>query len=173
MGGKVAMTLALVQPDLVERLVVVDMAPAPSRATLLPFATAMRAIDPTGLQRRGEVDALLAPAVPDAGVRAFLLQNLVPADEGLRWRVNLDAVVADMDDIMGFPAFPADARYGGPTRFIAGERSPYLGPDDLELIRSRFPQAELDVVPDAGHWVHAEQPAAFLERLRAFLQAAA
>jgi pimeloyl-ACP methyl ester carboxylesterase len=39
----------------------------------------------------------------------------------------------------------------------------------METIRAYFPNATLDTVPDAGHWVHADHPAAFARAVRRFL----
>jgi esterase len=171
MGGKVAMVLALEHGERVERLVAVDIAPAAyAGGTFLSYIRPMRAIDPSGVSRRGEVDERLREAVPDSGVRAFLLQNLV-SDEGggFRWRVNLAALEAGMAEIVGFPMPEAGRAYAGRTLFLAGERSDYVRPEHRETIRRLFPNATVEVVPGAGHWVHAEQPERFLERLLAFL----
>ncbi len=174
MGGKVAMAMALAHGDAVRRLMVVDIAPVPyAHGTFMPYVRAMRAIDPAAVARRGDVDQRLREAVPDQAVRAFLLQNLV-ADEGdgLRWRVNLAAIEADMTDIMGFPADePAGRAYRGPTLFLAGERSDYVRPEHHAAIRRLFPGAAIETVRDAGHWVHAEQPQRFIDRTLAFLDA--
>ncbi|HET6520178.1 MAG TPA: alpha/beta fold hydrolase [Geminicoccaceae bacterium] len=173
MGGKVAMALALAHGGLVGRLIVVDIAPVPyAHGTFLPYVRAMRAVDPSGVTRRGEVEERLRDAVPDQSVRAFLLQNLVGDNGGLRWRVNLAAIEADMGDVMGFPA-PEDAGrvYDGPTLFLAGERSDYVRPEHHAAIRRLFPGATIETVPGAGHWVHAEQPQRFIERALAFLGA--
>ncbi len=172
MGGKAAMTLALEHGELVERLVVVDIAPvAYAHGTFMPYVHAMRAVDPSAATRRGEVEERLRDAVPDPNVRAFLLQNLVSDGDGggLRWRVNLAAIEADMSDIMGFPAPEAGRTYDGPTLFLAGERSDYIRPEHHDAIRRLFPNAEIEAVPGAGHWVHAERPDAFLEQVTAFL----
>ena len=141
--------------------------------TFMPYVRTKRAIDPATISRRGEVDERLRGAVPDQAVRAFLLQNLV-ADEGggggLRWRVNLAAIEADMADIMGFPADELTGRtYGGPTLFLAGERSDYVRPEHHAAIRRLFPNAAIETVAGAGHWVHAEQPQRFIDRALAFL----
>lgn len=169
MGGKTAMVAALRDPDMVERLVVVDIAPVTYRPHHLGLVRAMRALDLTGLKRRGEADRHLAPAVPDAAERGFLLQNLVFDNDHARWRLNLEAIERDMPALTAFPAMPDNAVYCGPTLFVAGGRSDYLSPEHETAIRRLFPAAELARIPDAGHWVHAEQPQAFLDLVEPFL----
>ena len=161
MGGKTAMTLALESPARVDRLVVVDIAPGPSPGDHGPLIAAMRSLDLSRVQRRSDADGLLAERVADAGLRAFLLQNLESAEGGYRWRINLDAIEACMPDLLDFEP-PSGASFGGPALFVAGERSDYLGESDLPAIRQRFPAADLVTVADSGHWVHAENPQGFL-----------
>jgi esterase len=169
MGGKAAMALALREPGLVARLVVVDVAPVSYPPVLGAYAEAMRAIDPRRLARRAEADALLAARIPEAPIRSFLLQNLVAGPEGLSWRLNLDALAAGMAEISGFPDFPSAARYQGPTLFIRGERSDYVAARHEHAIRERFPRAEIVTVAGAGHWVHAERPDAFVQVVEGFV----
>jgi pimeloyl-ACP methyl ester carboxylesterase len=169
LGGKVAMRLALTRPDLVQRLVVVDVAPVPYADTFGPFVAAMREVDLATVQRRADADLQLQGAVPDAVLRNFLLQNLVKTDAGFVWRVNLEALAANMDELLGFAAPAPDAAYLGPTLFIAGGRSRYIEPEHRPLIARLFPNAEHVVIADAGHWPHAERPAEFLTHLRQFL----
>jgi pimeloyl-ACP methyl ester carboxylesterase len=171
MGGKVAMQLALRHGDAVARLAVVDIAPVRYERSFAPYIEAMRQAD-LSVDRRSEVDVSLKPAVPDAGVRAFLLQNLVSSDGGFAWRVNLPALLANMDAIMGFPPSPDPRNFEGPALFLAGGRSDYLRPVHREGIERLFPRAEFEVIEDAGHWVQAERPAAFLEVLERFLKGA-
>jgi pimeloyl-ACP methyl ester carboxylesterase len=109
--------------------------------------------------------------VPEPGLRAFLLTNLVQQAGGYAWRINLPAISAAIADLEDFPAGPE--RYPGPTRFVAGAESEYLRPADEGAVRARFPAAEFAYVADAGHWVHAEQPAAFFAAVQPFLVAAA
>lgn len=170
MGGKAAMMLALTEPALVERLLVVDVAPAAYPPRLRAYAEAMRAIDPAALRRRGEADAPLRAAVPDAGERAFLLQNLVPGPGGgLRWRLNLPVIERSMETIAGWPRLPDDLRYPRPTLFVAGARSDHVRPEHHAAIRRLFPRARIAEVADAGHWLHAEKPEAFLALAEPFL----
>jgi esterase len=168
MGGKVAMQAALRDPDMVERLVVVDIAPVAYPARHLILAQAMRALDLSGIGRRAEADAGLAAAVPDLAERSFLLQNLV-FDPAPRWRLNLAAIERATPQLVGFPAVPDNAVYRGPVLFVAGGRSDYLRPEHEPAIRRFFPAASIARIPDAGHWVHAEQPQAFLEIVGPFL----
>jgi pimeloyl-ACP methyl ester carboxylesterase len=169
MGGKVAMALALAHPGGVARLCVADIAP---RAYGTPLFTrhvaAMRAIPlRPGLTRR-EADAALAEAVPDPALRGFLLQNLILAGSPPRWRVPLDVLAAEMEVIGGWPDPPG--RYEGPVLVLAGDASDYVAPADHARFRALFPAARFATIA-AGHWLHAENPAAFLAAVTAFLEA--
>ena len=169
MGGKVAMLTALRHPAEIDRLVVVDIAPAPNPSTLLSYVRAMRAVDLSAITRRGEVDAQLTGAVPDLAERAFLLQNLVIGDGHAHWRLNLEAIEREFPQIVGFPDLPAGAAYHRPTLFVAGARSDYIRPEHEPAIRRLFPLAQIARIERAGHWVHAERPRQFLDAIAPFL----
>ncbi|MBF0334806.1 MAG: alpha/beta fold hydrolase [Alphaproteobacteria bacterium] len=167
MGGKVAMVLALTRPALVGGLVAVDIAPVAYRHSMIGYARAMRAIDLAAITRRSQVDEALKPQIPDPRIRLFLMQNLVFEGGLARWRVNLDALIAHMDEIMGFPL--AEGAYSGPTLVLAGETSPYV-PGSEPAIRHFFPAASIETVPGAGHWAHADRPDWMIERLARFAE---
>jgi pimeloyl-ACP methyl ester carboxylesterase len=169
MGGKAAMILALAHSEAVERLVVVDIAPVAYPPRHLPYVKAMRAMDLTGVKRRAELDAPLAAVVADPAERAFLLQNIVFEDGKARWRVNLEAIENAMPDLVGFPMPPADGAYQKPALFIAGGRSDFVQPAYEPAIRRLFPAARILRIETASHWVHAEQPQAFLAAVEPFL----
>lgn len=165
LGGKVAMLTALAHPGLVQGLAVIDIAPTRS-AQVSGFATyfaAMDAIDLATLTSRAQADRELAARIPDPAVRGFLLTNLRP-EGGWHWQPNLRLLEAELDRISEWPD-PGAVSYPGPTSWIVGERSPYYRPEDLDLIRRLFPLAETVVVPDAGHWVHADNPPAVVQAL--------
>ncbi len=170
LGGKVAMALALDHPDATLGILVADIAPAGYRHGHGGLVEALRALDLSpGLTRAG-ADAALAVSVADPSVRALLLQNL---RTGTRpgWTIGLDEIAASLDQAEGWPAWP-DARFEGPAWFVRGERSDYVLPDHWEGIRALFPHAVLKTVPDAGHWLHVDQPDAFAAIARAFIGAA-
>lgn len=168
MGGKVAMALALLHPARVERLVVADIAPVRYPPALRGYVAAMQAIPLRhGLTRR-EADAALMQAVPEANIRAFLVQNLRFETDPPAWRLGLAEIAAAMPAIEDFSP-PPRARYDGPVLVMAGERSGYIRPEHHDLFRAVFPAARFATVPAAGHWVHADSPAAFLGLLQPFL----
>lgn len=165
MGGKVVMRLALDRAEAVRRLIVADIAPVVNPPRFDAIAASMRAL-PSGLSR-AEADAALAPAVPDPALRAFLLQNLRDGS----WRIGLDAIIANMAAIEGWDA-PAGARFDGPALFMGGARSDYIRPEYRPAIRKLFPAARFVTIKNAGHWLHAENPAAVIAVVEAFLHAA-
>jgi esterase len=169
MGGKVAMLMALLHPGEVDRLVVVDIAPAPNPPSLLAYVRAMRAVDLRRVGRRSEADAQLASAIPDTAERAFLLQNLIIDNGTAHWRLNLGAIEREFPEITGFPHLADGTAYGGPTLFVAGVRSGYIQTQHEPLICQLFPRARIKRIEGAGHWVHAEQPQSFLQTVAPFL----
>jgi hypothetical protein len=166
MGGKTAMALALRHPAVVTRLLVSDIAPVPYQHGNAAVAAAMLALDPT-LTRR-EADAALAPTVPLPGTRAFLLQNLrFGPDPG--WRIGLPQIAQAVPDLEGW--VPIQAIYPGPSLFATGAQSDYVLPEHRPAIRAQFPKARFVAIKNAGHWVHADNPAGFQSVAEAFLNA--
>jgi pimeloyl-ACP methyl ester carboxylesterase len=169
MGGKAAMMLALTRPELVRRLIVADIAPVAYGHSQQGLIDAMRGLDLTAISNRSEAERSLAAAVPDAGVRAFLLQSLDLKASPPRWRINLDALAANMPAILGWPE--TEASFAGPALFLAGALSEYVRPEHRQAIRARFPAARIARIPGAGHWLHADRPEAVAAAIRAFLDA--
>ncbi|MGH7107335.1 MAG: alpha/beta fold hydrolase [Acetobacteraceae bacterium] len=170
MGGKVAMRLALERPDAVRRLVVADIAPVPYPPHHRDLMAALERLELSPGLTRAEADAAMAATVPDPRVRGFLLQNLV-IGQNPSWRIGLAEIAAAMPALEDFPAL-SGASYAGPTLFIAGGRSDYLRPGQRPMIRTLFPEARFASLPEAGHWLHADDPEGFLALVAPFLAAA-
>ena len=166
MGGKAAMMLALMQPDLVGQLVVGDIAPVPYTHDNTQHIAAMRAL-PLAPMTRSEADRGLARLVPDAGLRAFFLQSLDLRATPPQWRLNLDVLETFMPQIVGWPAITA--QFQGRTLFLTGGQSNYVLPEYRDAIRALFPHARFVKIPDAGHWLHADAPRAFEATVDVFL----
>lgn len=169
MGGKAAMWLALTRPDLVRTLIVADIAPVAYGHSQTHLIDAMRGLNLTGLTARAEADRRLAHAVADPQVRAFLLQSLDLKSDPPRWRLNLDALEANMAQITGWPDDAGLPPFSGRTLFLAGAESDYVRPDARDTIRRLFPTARMARIPGAGHWLHAEKPREFEAAVRVFL----
>jgi esterase len=169
MGGKAAMMAALTDPDAIGAMIVADIAPVSYGHSHEPYVAALRSIDLATVKRRGDADTLLRDAVPEAALRGFLLQNLVFEDEGARWRLNLDAIDRNMEALTDFPGRSAGLVYAGPSMFVVGANSDYVRPDHHATIRHLFPEASILMIADAGHWLHAEKPAEFLDLVSRFL----
>jgi len=169
MGGKAAMVLALSRPELVERLIVVDIAPVRSTATPIEYVRAMRTLPLAAFSQRLDVKEALAPAIPDPMVRGFLTLNLVAGPAGLAWTVNLEAIERNFPAILGFPDVPPGRRFTKPTLFVAGGRSAYVRPEHHAEMHRLFPAATIEVIEGAGHWVHADAADAFVATTNAFL----
>lgn len=169
MGGKAAMLAALRHPERVERLCVVDVSPVSYRSSdeFRGFMDAMLGMDLAAIASRADADAALAPAVPDPGIRAFLLQNLQRDGDGWRWLPNLEVLRRDLDALRGFPE--TDAVYEGPVLWIAGADSGYVRDEFRDEMEARFPRVRRVTVKGAGHWVHSEQPAVMTGLLERFL----
>lgn len=164
MGGKVAMLVALTEPTLVAKLVVVDISPV-VRTTddFVAYLDAMVALDLDAIATRGDADALMREAAPDDTVRAFLLQSLQRTATGWAWRPNLDGLRRGLPKIGGWP--DVARTFEGPVLWFRGERSPYVTPDAFPVMRALFPKVRLVTIKDAGHWVHADQPSVLADSL--------
>jgi len=172
MGGKTAMFFAMTYPERVNALVVIDISP---RSYLdlsalsgpvtdhMNIINGMLNVDLSQSHTREDVDRQLAATVRSPKVRRFLLKNLESEGrKGLRWRINLETLRNELPQILeGFEAGPyteGAGITGFPVLFIKGGLSEYITDADQPLIRQIFPYAETRVIPDAGHWLHAEQP---------------
>ncbi|MCG8480891.1 MAG: alpha/beta fold hydrolase [Spirochaetales bacterium] len=165
MGGKAAMAMAFARPRAVERLIVADIAPRRYGPSHDAIFRAMEAVAAGTVAGRGEADRLMEPFVPEKAVRMFLLKSLVPDGAGrYRWRLNLAGLRSGYVNIVDWPY--GDERYDGPVRFIAGGRSRYIEPADGEAIERHFPDNEIETIPEAGHWLHAEARDAFIGIVR-------
>ncbi len=167
MGGKTAMQLALSHPDRVERLIAVDIAPVAYDHRHDRELTAIRGLDLSAIGSRGDADAALAGAIPEATIRQFLLKNLVRSDGGFAWRIPVETIAAAYDAIAAAPV--GDTPYKGPTLFVCGGASNYVPAGTETAIRAFFPSARIETVERASHWVHVQAPDAFLELVDDFL----
>lgn len=181
MGGKTVMRFSLEHPGMVEKLIVVDIAPksydsfsnyAEVTADHQKIIDTLSAIDPTKYSSRQEIDKALKPSFPSKRLRTFMMKNLKRQKNGhYQWQINWEALKNNMDEIMdGFSSRESNSEKKMPEAiFIRGEQSPYIHDDDIMAINKFFPGSQVINIPKAGHWIHAEQHDLFVKTIKYFL----
>lgn len=169
MGGKAAMMLALTHPQMVRRLVIMDIAPIAYGHDQTRYIDAMEGLDLTRIDLRSQADNALADSVPEAGTRAFLLQNLDLKSDPHAWRLNLKALRDGMGQIIGWPDDLPAGNFDGKVMALRGALSDYVTEAGEEALRHHFPQVRVVTLKNASHWLHADAPEAVSETLAAFL----
>lgn len=167
MGGKAAMVLALKRPDLVGRLIIADIAPVGYEHSQTPNIDIMQALPISDYDRRSQAQDALEAATGDAGLGAFFAQSLSFEDGKAEWLLNLSALKANMDAIIGFPAM--DGAFAREALFIRGGASDYVSDETESEVRRLFPHFKLATIDGAGHWLHAEKPREFLKIVDEYL----
>lgn len=167
LGGKIAMQMALMQPDKIDRLVVADIAPVAYPPRHDNVLKGLFSVDLQSIGSRNDADNAMSQTIKEAGVRQFLLRSLQKADQGWFWRFNLVGLSRDYNKISG--AIIADGQFSKPTLFIKGGNSDYILAEHQAPIASLFPNAKAKIIEGTGHWLHAEKPDAFNRIVGKFL----
>lgn len=164
MGGKVAMKLTELAPELINKLVVIDIAPVAyqERHHDDVFA-ALEAVTHSGVQQRSEAGEIMRKLGLDEGVIQFLLKSFHAGE----WRFNVPVLHQHYSDIIGWDEV---TEWNKPVIFIRGEQSPYIQDSSRQAIARQFPSAKAYVVAGCGHWVHAEKPQNVIRIIRKFVQ---
>jgi esterase len=167
MGGKTAMLFATQHPEMVDKLIIADIGPKVYPQHHQTILEGLNAVDFTTKPSRSEVEAILEEYITDFGTRQFLMKSLFWQEPGqLAFRFNLAVFNKKMEEIG--VALPATAVLKKPTLFIRGGNSNYILDSDFENIQTHFPDSKIETIPNAGHWLHAENPALFHELASSF-----
>lgn len=168
MGGKVAMWFALNHPDIVDHLVVADIAPVSYKHSFDSTIGALKALPLPEISNRKQAEEWLAPAIPELSYRQFLLQNLVLKNGEYCWRIDLDIFYRMAANIVAFPDTDHLEPFAGKTLVIAGADSNYVQAEAIALL---FPRASISTIAHAGHWLHVQQPEVFTALVEKFCTA--
>ena len=168
MGGKTAMQFALHYPEMVDKLIVVDMAPIEYEPGHNEIFEALRSIDLSQLTERKSAVHMLEQRLDSSEVIQFLLKNLSRTKEGsYRWKMNLDLIIDNYDSILA--EITGDHAFDKDSLFIKGEHSDYILAEHMPQILALFPSSKLAEIKDAGHWIHADKPEQLLAEIQTFL----
>lgn len=167
MGGKIAMQVALNNPELVEKLIVADIAPVAYPAHHSHIIEGLLSLNLPELDNRKAADSALAKYVEESSTRQFLLRNLAIKNGQLTFKCNLDNIAQCYPQIM--QGSPLDKQFAKATLFIKGGDSNYITAEHREIIQQIFPNSAAKIIQNAGHWLHAEKTKAFNKIARDFL----
>jgi pimeloyl-ACP methyl ester carboxylesterase len=168
MGGKTVMQFAAFYPHEFDRMIVADIAPRQYPVHHGTIIEALRSVDVKNLTSRSRAEEILAESIHTESTRQFLLKNLYRTDEGaFAWRFNLESIAANIVRIGEATQYTLPVEK--PALFIRGEHSDYVHNSDWDLICEIFPEAKLESIAGAGHWLHADKPKEFAEIVTNFL----
>lgn len=170
MGGKVAMCMALQHPEIIQRLAIIDIAPVKYQHGFNDLIDSLNTLPLDRISSRQDADEHLRSTVQPESLRQFLLQNLKNSEDGFRWRINLDAIQANIDALMDFPVDHRVMQYQNPVLFLKGEKSDYIKHLYEQKIFKIFSRALFITVADTGHWLHAENPDFVVQEIRKFIK---
>lgn len=169
MGGKAAMWLALSHPDVVKKLVVVDIAPVKYEHDFSDVLNGFQAIPLQRIKSRQDADRYLSAAIHESSLRQFLLQNLQFKEGRYSWRLNLETISRSMPMLTAFPETTNIEPFRKRVLFVGGGKSGYLHKEAQKQTRVLFPSASFSMIKSAGHWLHAEQPELFKALIQPYL----
>ncbi|MFC0261466.1 alpha/beta fold hydrolase [Fontibacter flavus] len=169
MGGKTVMTFAMNYPAKVKKMIVADIAPRFYPLHHQRILEGLNAIPMGQLKSRKEADDILAEYIKIPGIRQFLLKSLGRDENGkFIWKINLPVITEKIGNVG--EELKSATPFEKPTLFMGGANSDYITEKDKEEIERLFPNSHVIYIKDAGHWLHAEQPAAVIETVKAFLK---
>ena len=168
MGGKTVMLFAVNHPEMVRKLMVADISPRYYPPHHQDILTALNEVDFSVQKSRQEIEEVLKNYIPEFGVRQFLMKNVMRVNkEDFGFRFNLSSLTEHYEEIT--VALPSFTEFDGPVLFLSGERSGYIGADDIGLINAHFPNSTVVTIKNGGHWLHADNPEDFFKESMQFL----
>ncbi|HEY4539897.1 MAG TPA: alpha/beta fold hydrolase [Faecalibacter sp.] len=169
LGGRIVIDFAMRYAERLDHLIVADMAPKAYQPHHNAIFKALGSVDFETITSRKDVEETLSQYIQEVGVRQFLLKNVYHAENGkYAFRFNLPVLREHYEDLVGKPL--AEGVFNGPTLFLKGAKSDYILPEDEFIIKKQFPQAKIQSIANAGHWLHAENPKDFIEAILEFLE---
>ena len=169
MGGKAAMLLATMYPELIEKLIIADIGPKFYPQHHQPILEGLNAVDFSKKPSRSEVEEIVSHYISDFGTRQFLLKSLYWKEkEQLAFRYNLAVFNKKIEEIG--KALPIENKFEKPTLFLRGSKSNYILEEDFKTIYYHFPNVKIETISNAGHWLHAENPSEFYEKAMKFIK---
>ena len=168
MGGKTVMEFSMLFPEMIDKLIVVDIAPVKYEVHHYTIIDALESVQLADISNRKEAETYLSKYIREPGTRQFLLKNLYwETKERLAWRFNLKVLAKEILPISEYEI--VKGVFEKSTLFVAGQKSNYILPEYKAKMKDKFPNYKLESIDGAGHWVHAEKMVEFSKVIRQFL----
>lgn len=177
MGGKLAMIFALLHPEKLDTLVVVDIAPSAYADSSYhsEIIDTLINIDLNSHRESRTIRKELTTRFKDPRLAMFLTKNFIwdNKDKCFKWRLNLPVLKKYLHHLqIGLEELTTQAPCPVRTCFIKGNDSPYYQPEHEADRLFFFPNSEVVGVAAAGHWIHSDQPLRLQEIVLSFFQTA-
>ncbi len=170
MGGKTAMFFALQYPELLHKIIIVDIAPKAYLPHHHFIFDTIKKIDLNKFSSRQQIEEFVMQYINSPAIVKFILKNLArDENKAFVWKANMSVLSESLEEIG--EALPPMQVSRVPALFVKAVNSPYILPKDFSLIRAHFPNADIVTISQSGHWVHAEKPVVFFEKTLNFLKA--
>ena len=169
MGGKVALQFTKNHESMVSKLIVVDIGIKRYEAGHEDVMDALESVDLDTVETRQDVENVLMASLGEVSTVQFLMKSLTRKKEGeYEWKMNLPLLRKNYNNILSEITFeyPIDT----PTLFVKGGTSPYILSEDVKSIQKVLPNASIQIIDNAGHWVHADQPDELFKIIYSFIK---
>jgi len=184
MGGRIGILLALTQPQLIDRLIIVDSSVVINDNTRRRWSALRQACSSLlkiedklknshGYERLAIANKAIENLIVHKTERANFLSNLILSDKmkGKNlWRVNMNSFLSHPEMMSQSLTSLENMTFEGPTLFINGYKSAYASRDHESTIRKFFPNATFAWIKDTGHLIHVDQQKLFCEKVITFLE---
>ncbi len=176
MGGRNALEFAMHFSQRVKALVIEDIGPAASNAAVERLEKLLNLV-PTPFPSREAARQFFETQYPQlisfypqpAAVSRFLQANIDQKDDGtFSWRFDKEGIFQSMREGRNEDRWDALRNLKMPVLIVRGEKSQDLTREEFERMQQVLPSARAVEIANAGHWVHFDQPEAFIEAVRAF-----
>ena len=156
MGGKTIIQYAMMQPEIIDRMIVIDIGFKSYPMHHQKILAGLNNLDLPTLESRSQAEERIAEFIDEKAVQFFLLKGLYRKPEGgYGLKFNLPSLEENMNNILAeINGEPSHVD----TLFVRGALSGYIVEDDYEQIALRFLNSKIETVENSGHWIHAEQP---------------
>ncbi|OMJ17845.1 Abhydrolase domain-containing protein [Smittium culicis] len=172
MGGKVAMTASLLEPQAFSSVIIEDISPLEYNveASMSKYIVALQEIVDSNVTSLKEADQIMQKFESEMPVRQFVLTNLYynKDEKAYRSKIPLHILGNSLMNLSDW-VIGNNRTFTKPSLLIGGSRSNYITPDGISAFKNYYTNSQIEFL-DAGHWVHSEKPEEFVKLVVSFIE---